>query len=100
MLFDGIGIEVETEVESAYGRCDVVIKTARCLYVIEIKTDGNGSVDDALRQIDDKNYLIAYWDDPRPKVKVGAVMDRTTRTLKEWKVMSPSKEQKLQERRE
>lgn len=85
VLFDAIGIEVDTEIESAVGRCDVVIKTPRKLFVMELKTDGNGTVDDALAQIDKKNYLIPYWDDPREIVKVGVVMDRTTRTLKEWK---------------
>lgn len=58
----------------------------RDLFVMELKTDQGGTVDDALAQIDQKNYLIPYWDDPREKVKVGVVMDRESRTLKDWKV--------------
>lgn len=45
------------------------------------------TVDDALAQIDEKNYLIPYWNDPRPVVKVGAVLDRATRTIREWKIV-------------
>ena len=88
VLFDAIGIEVETEVQSAVGRCDVVIKTARKLFVLELKLDTGATVDDALAQIDRQNYLIPYWDDPREKVKVGVVMDRATRTVREWKVQN------------
>ncbi len=87
VLFDAIGIEVDTEVQSAIGRCDVVMKTPHKLFVLELKLDGNATVDDALAQIDEKNYLISFWDDPRPKVKVGVVLDHATRTLKEWKIV-------------
>ncbi len=87
VLFDGIGIEVDTEVQSAIGRCDVVIKTQKKIYVLELKIDGNGSVDDALAQINEKNYLIPFWSDPRQAVKVGVVLDRDTRTIKQWKVL-------------
>ncbi|MBQ9218375.1 MAG: AAA family ATPase [Muribaculaceae bacterium] len=86
IIFECIGIEVDTEVRNATGRCDVVIKTANKIYVIELKIDDTATVDDALAQIDEKNYLIPYWNDPRPVVKVGAVLDRATRTIREWKI--------------
>ena len=89
VLFDAIGIEVDTEVQSAVGRCDVVMKTPRRIFVMELKTDGGGTVDDALAQIDRKNYMIPYWDDSRPVVKVGIVMDRATRTLSQWRTLPP-----------
>ena len=87
IIFECIGIEVDTEVRNATGRCDVVIKTANKIYVIELKIDDTATVDDALAQIDEKNYLIPYWNDPRPVVKVGAVLDRATRTIREWKIV-------------
>ncbi|MBQ9465894.1 MAG: PD-(D/E)XK nuclease domain-containing protein, partial [Muribaculaceae bacterium] len=85
VLFDGLGIKVDTEVKNATGRCDVVMKSKTTVYVLELKLDGNGTVDDALAQIDEKNYLIPYWNDPRPKVKVGVLVDPTRRTITEWK---------------
>ena len=87
IIFECIGIEVDTEVKNATGRCDVVMKTANKIYVLELKIDDTATVDDALAQIDEKNYLIPYWNDPRPVVKVGAVLDRTTRTIREWRVV-------------
>ena len=87
VLFDGLGVRVDTEVKNATGRCDVVMKSASTVYVLELKLDGNGTVDDALAQIDGKNYLIPYWDDPRPKVKVGVIIDPVKRTITDWKVL-------------
>ena len=87
IIFECIGIEVDTEVRNATGRCDVVMKTAQRIYVLELKIDDTATVADALAQIDEKHYLIPYWNDPRPVVKVGAVLDRTSRTIREWKTV-------------
>ncbi|MBR1726956.1 MAG: PD-(D/E)XK nuclease domain-containing protein, partial [Muribaculaceae bacterium] len=61
--------------------------TSKRIYVLELKIDDTATVDDALAQIAEKNYLIPYWNDPRPVVKVGAVLDRATRTIREWKIV-------------
>ncbi len=87
VLFDGLGIKVDTEVRNATGRCDVVLKSETTVYVLELKLDGNGTVNDALAQIDEKNYLIPYWNDLRPKVKVGVLVDPVKRTITEWKTV-------------
>lgn len=55
--------------------------------MLELKIDDTATVDDALAQIAEKNYLIPYQNDPRPVVKVGAVLDRATRTIREWKIV-------------
>ena len=87
VMFDCIGIETNTEVRNARGRCDVVMKSRNTIYVIELKISSTATVDDALAQIDEKNYLILYWNDPRRKVKVGVTVDPETRTIKEWKAV-------------
>ena len=87
VLFDCVGIKTQTEVKNARGRCDVVLKNRNTIYVLELKISSTATVDDALAQIDEKNYLITYWNDPRRKVKVGVTVDPETRTLKEWKVV-------------
>jgi len=63
------------------------MKTAQRIYVLELKIDDTATVADALAQIDEKHYLIPYWNDPRPVVKVGAVLDRSSRTIREWRVV-------------
>jgi len=80
-----------TEVRSAAGRADAVVETDDAVYVFEFKLDG--SADDALKQIDDKGYLIPYSatlaEDGTPKklVKIGANFDSAKRTLGEWKIV-------------
>ena len=88
VLFDCVGIKTDVEVRNARGRCDVVMRNRATIYVLELKIDGAATVDDALAQIDEKNYLIPYWSDPRRKVKVGVVVDPEARTIKEWKAVS------------
>ena len=85
LLFSMTGLYVESEVRSAVGRADVVIKTPTHIYVFELKVDG--SAEDALRQIDSKGYLVPYTADGRKLVKVGVNFDSATRTVSEWKAV-------------
>ncbi len=86
VIFDCLGIRTDVEVRNARGRCDVVLKNRNTIYVMELKISSTATVDDALAQIDEKNYLIPYWNDPRRKVKVGVTVDPETHTINEWKV--------------
>ena len=87
IIFDCLGIVNQVEVKNARGRCDVILKNRQTIYVLELKIDGAATVDDALDQINEKDYLIPYWNDRRRKVKVGVVVDPEARTIKEWKVV-------------
>ena len=51
----------------------------------ELKVDG--SVEEALRQIDSKGYLVPYTADGRKLVKVGVNFDSATRTVSGWKAV-------------
>ena len=51
-------------------------------YVFELKYDG--SAEDALRQIDEKGYLIPYSAEGKRLVKVGVNYDSAQRTIGEW----------------
>jgi hypothetical protein len=62
-----------------------VVRTKDTVYVFEFKLAGSGTVDEALRQIDGKGYLIPWSAGGKKLVKVGAVFDPVTRTLGEWK---------------
>ena len=83
LLFSMAGLYIESEVRSAVGRADAVLKTATHIYVFELKLDG--SADEALKQIDSKGYLVPYTCDGRKLVKVGINFDSATRTVSEWK---------------
>ena len=85
LLFSMTGLYVESEVKSAVGRADMVLKTETHIYVFELKLDG--SAEDALKQIDSKGYLVPYSMDGRKVVKVGVNFDSSTRTVREWKAV-------------
>ena len=65
----------------------MVLKSSATIYVLVLKVSSKATVDDALAQIDEKNYLIPFWNDPRRKVKVGVTVNPEARTIKEWKVV-------------
>ncbi len=82
-LFRGLAIEkLEAEVRSAQGRAEAIVKTPRYIYVFEFKL--RGTAEEAIRQIDDRGYLIPYTADEREVVKVGVAFDAATRNLGEW----------------
>ena len=79
VVFTLMGQFVETEIRSARGRADAVVKTKDTIYVFEFKL--NGSAEEALRQIDEKGYLIPYTLDGRHLVKVGVNFSKEKRNV-------------------
>ena len=86
VMFTWLGFYTETEVCTAIGRIDVVIKNPKNIFVLELKVDG--SAEDALNQINSKNYPIAYKYDGREVVKIGVNIStvKNVRTITEWRV--------------
>ena len=107
LIFSLLGYYTQAEVKSAIGRADAVCWTKDRIYVFEFKVDG--SAEEALRQIDEKGYLIPYRFDgaesgdgasvastgsatgtgsatSRELVKVGVNISTQTRTIESWKV--------------
>ncbi len=82
---------VRTEEASAAGRSDMLVETEQAVYVFEFKL--NGTVEEALAQIDSKGYLIPYEGSISPDgkakklYKIGANFDANKRTLGGWKVV-------------
>ena len=84
LLFRLMGQYVDVEVKSAIGRADVVLKLADAIYVFEFKYDG--TPEEALAQIESKQYAIPYQTNGRRIVKIGVNFDSTTRSIGEWKI--------------
>ena len=84
LLFRLMGQYVDAEVKSAIGRADVVVKMKEAVYVFEFKFDG--TPEEALAQIDSKQYAVPYQADGRRVVKVGVNFDSATRTIGKWLV--------------
>lgn len=85
LVFKLMGQFSETEVRSAFGRADAVVKTKDYIYVFEFKLDG--TAEEALAQIDTKDYLIPYSADGRTLVKVGVNFSKETRNLDRWLIV-------------
>lgn len=85
LLFRLMGQYVDAEVKSAIGRADVVVKLKDAIYVFEFKVDG--TPEEALEQINSKQYAIPYQADSRPVIKVGVNFNSATRTIGDWKVI-------------
>jgi len=84
VMFSFLNRYVYSQVRSGNGRIDILVETQKTVYVMELKMDG--SVDEALQQIDDKGYAIPYEADGRRIVKVGINFSSKESTIKEWKV--------------
>lgn len=82
LVFKLMGQFTQAEVRSATGRADAVVMTADYIYVFEFKL--NGTAEDALKQIDEKGYLLPYATDGRKLIKIGAAFDAETRNLGKW----------------
>ena len=79
LLFRLMGQYVDAEVKSAIGRADVVVRMTDTVYIFEFKYDG--TPEEALAQIDSKQYAVPYQADGRAIVKIGVNFDSATRTI-------------------
>ena len=84
VMFSFLNVYVYTQVRTAKGRMDILLKTDTTIYVMELKLDG--TVEEALKQIDDKGYAIPYEADGRRIVKVGIRFSSEERTITAWKI--------------
>jgi hypothetical protein len=84
IIFKMLHRDVSAEVRSAIGAADIIVKTARYIYIFEIKI--NASAESALRQINAKGYAAPYTTDGRRIIKVGVNLSTEQRTLTEWQI--------------
>lgn len=84
LIFNLMGAYILVEEDSAIGRADAVLHMPDTIYVIELKYDK--TAEEALRQIDDKGYLIPYSADGKRLVKVGINYDSQKRTIGNWMI--------------
>ena len=85
LIFSLLGFYIQTEVKCARGRADALCRTDNSIYVFEFKVDG--SAEDALKQIDEKGYMLPYrFEDGKRLVKVGVNISSATRTVEKWVV--------------
>ena len=82
LIFTLMGAYMRVEENSAVGRADNVVHMLDAVYVFELKFDG--SAEEALRQIEEKGYLIPYSADGKRLFKIGVNYDSGQRTISDW----------------
>ena len=76
------GLYIEAEHQTSNGRIDLVMKTDKYVYVMELKYDG--TPEEALSQNYDKRYALPWQSDGRKVIKVGANFSSELRRLSGW----------------
>ncbi|GHV42017.1 ATPase AAA [Spirochaetia bacterium] len=88
LVFRMLGLDCRSEVRIAAGRIDTLVETKDYVYCFEFKL--NGTADEALCQIDDKDYLLPWQGTAlqaggKKLFKVGVAFDWERRNIGEWK---------------
>ncbi len=85
LIFQMLGFYTETERHTSDGRMDMVVQTADYIYLFEFKLDK--SVEEALAQIEERQYAAPFAHDPRKLYKIGVNFSSETRKIQDWKVV-------------
>ena len=83
LIFTMLGLNCRSEVRIAFGRIDTLVETKCYVYCFEFKL--NGTAEDALAQIDSKEYLLPCEGSGKRMFKIGVEFDHEKRNIGEWK---------------
>jgi len=83
LIFTIFGLKCRSEVRIADGRIDTLVETSNFVYCFEFKLDK--SADEALAQINTKDYLLPWTGSGKKLFKVGVDFDSEKRNIGEWK---------------
>jgi hypothetical protein len=86
LTFSLLGAYIQSEVNTAHGRCDALVETADHIYVFEFKLDKPAA--EAIQQIRDRNYLAPYADSPKEKIAVGVHFSKKKKEVADWEVVA------------
>ncbi len=82
LLTSLIGLDTDTETSTSDGSIDLLIKTERYIYIVELKYDG--SAKQAMDQINEKEYDRPFRTDSRKIFKIGVNFSSKTRCIEDW----------------
>lgn len=84
ILLTLLGFDTKAEVHTSDGRIDLLIETSEFIYIIELKYDS--TPEQALIQINEKDYPLKYSVDPRKLFKIGVNFSSEKRRIDNWKI--------------
>ncbi len=87
ILFTLLGYRISVEENTSRGRMDAVVKTDTHIYIFEFKL--NKTAQEAIDQIQARDYYQKYSKDSRQLVLIGICFDSDTGSIKEHLVANP-----------
>jgi hypothetical protein len=85
LIFRMLGLYCRSEVRIASGRIDTLVETRDNVYCFEFKL--KGTAEEALRQIETKDYLLPWTGSDKRLFKIGVSFDYEKRNIGEWKAV-------------
>ena len=82
VVFKMMGFYSHTEYHTSNGRIDLLLETPQYRYIMEFKLDG--TAEEALQQIKDKDYPLQFQQDDRQTFIIGVNFSKETRTIDRW----------------
>ena len=82
IVFRLMGFFTHAEYHTSQGRIDMVVKTPQYIYLMEFKFEG--SAEDAIAQIESRNYALPFISDGRKVYKIGVNFSAETRNIDRW----------------
>ena len=82
IVFKLMGFYTKVEYHTSEGRVDLVLQTNKYIYVMEFKL--NGTAEEALQQINEKQYALPFTADSRKLFKIGVNFSTQMRNIERW----------------
>jgi hypothetical protein len=82
LVFTMLGLQCRSEARIAAGRIDTLVETKNFVYCFEFKLEG--TAEEALAQIDTKDYLLPWSGSGKKLFKVGVDFDKEKRNIGEY----------------
>jgi hypothetical protein len=82
ILFKLMGFYIKAEYRTSNGRIDLLLQTNTDTYIIELKV--NGTAQQALEQINNKQYSIPFEQNNTHLTKIGIAFNEKERNLEDW----------------
>ena len=82
IVFRLAGLYTKVEYHTSRGRIDLVLQTTDYIYVMEFKLDG--SAEEAIAQIEEKQYSLPFRNDRRKVFEIGVNFSSQARNIDRW----------------
>ncbi|MDE7412358.1 MAG: ATP-binding protein [Muribaculaceae bacterium] len=84
LIFSLVGMHADAEVRNSDGRIDILLRTPDYVYIMELKY--NRSAEEALRQIEEREYALPWSVDSRTIIAIGINYSSEKRCIDAWAV--------------